>query len=228
MGTGYRNVRNPGRTKSQARQRQYRREQFFRDDYDRFVDEHNRRDYDEYRENSANARVIYNDYPDRNYTQRYNEEHEDNRREMGRDYVSYERNENPRRRNDSYYEREENFAGRTERGNEDFSSHRDERENYDPWGRRTFGVRANGTTGGTRIDSRGFREDLEEFDDEWNEYNVRDENDEEEPRRRREEDYDEVPARREEPRRYREIRQSEESPASDRFHKRRVRRLRRF
>ena len=138
MGRGNRNLRNPGRTRSAHQQRQYRHDQFYRDDYDIYVDELNRRDYDEYHENSEDARVIYNDYPDRNYTQRYNEEH---------------RGGNRNRRGDDSRERE------------------DVRGQYGHW---AYGVRGAGTTGGTSVDSRGLREDLEEFDDEWNEANYRD------------------------------------------------------
>jgi hypothetical protein len=75
MGRGMRHVRNEGLTRSEEQLRHNRREDYYRNDYDVYVDELNRSDYDEYHENSPYTRTIYNDYPDREYTQRYNRMH---------------------------------------------------------------------------------------------------------------------------------------------------------
>jgi hypothetical protein len=83
MGRGMRHVRNEGLTRSEEQLRHRRHGDYYRDDYDVYVDELNRLDYDEYHENSPYARVIYNDYPDREYTQHYNRMHDSWRMENG-------------------------------------------------------------------------------------------------------------------------------------------------
>jgi hypothetical protein len=75
MGRGMRHIRNEGHTRSEEQLRHNRHSDFYRDDYDIYLDELNRLDYDEYHENGPNTRTIYNDYPDREYTQRYNRMH---------------------------------------------------------------------------------------------------------------------------------------------------------
>jgi hypothetical protein len=102
MGRGMRHVRNEGRTRSEEQLRHNHRNDYYRDDYDVYVDELNRLDYDEYHENGPDTRTIYNDYPDREYTQYYNRMHHswemenDNSRNRGGMYDPRDKNENQR------------------------------------------------------------------------------------------------------------------------------------